>query len=220
MEPTGDLKKAVYQELCDSYRAIDDFRMKLLGLLPMATAAAFLILLNPLSGVRKDEQSGLTIGAIPLGQVLTPIGIFGFVVTLGLFLYEIHGIRKCHHLIARGQDIEQRLLAIPGQFLDRPRAVAGVINEPISAGIIYSAVLAAWAYVALIFLLAPSSALAAGGAGCVFLAGFSGTVLYDRWLRHLEPKPASLPWLRDAEQMEIADQSPGQIPEVGFQVVK
>ena len=31
--------RTVYRELCSSYRAIDDFRTKLLGFLPLATGA-------------------------------------------------------------------------------------------------------------------------------------------------------------------------------------
>lgn len=34
----NDNLKAAYQELCSSYHAIDDFRAKLLGFLPLATA--------------------------------------------------------------------------------------------------------------------------------------------------------------------------------------
>ena len=37
-----------------------------------------------------------------------------------------------------------------GQFDRRPEGVAGFINEPFAAGIIYPAVLAAWTYIALL----------------------------------------------------------------------
>ncbi len=33
--------KAPYQQLCDSYRAINDFRTKLLGFLPLATGGGY-----------------------------------------------------------------------------------------------------------------------------------------------------------------------------------
>jgi hypothetical protein len=36
--------KTVYQQLCESYRAIDDFRAKLLGFLPLATGTGIFLL--------------------------------------------------------------------------------------------------------------------------------------------------------------------------------
>jgi hypothetical protein len=38
--------RAVYQQLCESYRAIDDFRTKLLGFLPLATATGMFFLIT------------------------------------------------------------------------------------------------------------------------------------------------------------------------------
>jgi hypothetical protein len=47
---SDDHLKAAYQELCHSYRAIDDFRAKLLGFLPLATGTGiFLHRLEPLA---------------------------------------------------------------------------------------------------------------------------------------------------------------------------
>ena len=77
----------VYAQICTSYHAIDDFRAKLLALLPFATGAGIFLLLN------KDAVTADT------KVFLGPIGIFGFVITLGLFVYEIYGIRKCGALI-------------------------------------------------------------------------------------------------------------------------
>src|SRR4030095_4083434 len=98
----------VYDQLCISYRAIDDFRAKLLGLLPLATGTGiFLLAKNPGPEVK---------------EALTPIAAFGFLVTLGLFSYEIYGIRKCGALIEAGQQLEG-FLAIGGlgQFAQRPQ---------------------------------------------------------------------------------------------------
>ena len=133
--------KAVYQQLCDSYRAIDDFRAKLLGFLPFATGTGIALLLGPLSNQTQRYSS--------------PIGAFGFAITFGLFCYELYGIKKCTCLIETGRQIEGQLLEgqlrIHGQFLGRPNGVVGFINEPFAAGIIYPAVLAAWTFVAFAF---------------------------------------------------------------------
>lgn len=78
---TPDQVKAVYQEICMSYRAIDDFRARLLGLLPVVSGVGVGVLL----GKDPGEPEPLWL----------PIGLFGTVVTLGLFAYELYGIRKC-----------------------------------------------------------------------------------------------------------------------------
>ena len=131
-----DNLKDVYQQLCDSYRAIDDIRMRLLGLLPIATGAGILILSD--GGTRA-----------PATGVSAVVGLFGIVVTLGLFLYELHGIKKCAALIDAGKLIERRL-QVNGQFLRRPQQVAGLIDEPFAASIIYPASLAGWTFFALL----------------------------------------------------------------------
>ena len=135
---SDDNLREVYRQLCDSYRAIDDFRTRLLGFLPLATGTGLLVLVDVLLDANRRAL------ARPL---LGPIGVFGFAITLGLFFYELYGIKKCDHLIQAGRQLETQL-GVEGQFCHRPRAVAGFLNEPVAAGIIYPAVLAAWLYVA------------------------------------------------------------------------
>jgi hypothetical protein len=183
---TGQNKKdwtVVYQQLCSSYHAIDDFRAKLLGFLPLASGAGIFLLLND---VFTDPDKSVIVT-----EFLLPIGIFGFVVTLGLFSYEIYGIRKCGALIEAGKQLEHLLGVKHAQFKKRPREVAGLINEPFAAGIIYPAVLAAWTFVALWGLLDGICALpnrvallfAMLFAILVFVTGFVFTLIYDLWLR-------------------------------------
>ena len=69
-----------YDQLCRSYRAIDDFRMKLLGLLPLDTSGIFLL---------ADKSRTDTPQASWLG-----IGMFGFISTFGLLSYELHAIKN------------------------------------------------------------------------------------------------------------------------------
>ena len=66
--------RAIYQELCISYRSIDDFRAKLLVFLPLASAGGIFLLLGPFG---KNNA-----------QYLLPVGLFGLPITLGLFSYE------------------------------------------------------------------------------------------------------------------------------------
>jgi len=140
-----DSQEAAYGRVCDSYQAIDDFRMKLLGLLPVATGTGVFLLLNdnvPVLGPNpaQGQSESLTL-------VLTAIGAFGAIFTLGLFSYELFGIKKCHYLIRAGQRLEV-LLDIQGQFRNRPRNLMGFINEPFASALIYPASLAAWVFLA------------------------------------------------------------------------
>jgi hypothetical protein len=152
--------RAVYEQLCANYRAIDDFRMKLLGLLPFATGAGVLLLLKEAKGIGDIVEPW---------QFLLAAGTLGFLATLGLFSYELHGIKKCGWLISTGKDIEEQRLAIPGPFSTRPQQVGGLIDEPFAASIVYPASLAGWTFLA---LAAASSVAALVIAIAVFLILF------------------------------------------------
>jgi hypothetical protein len=126
--------RTAYDQLCQSYRAIDDFRAKLLGFLPLVTGGGLVLVTG-----RANEAAQ---------EFLLPVGLFGLVVTLGLFAFELFGIEKCAALIDVGEQLEASLKLPAGQFARRPRELLGHINEPFAASIIYPAVMAAWAYLA------------------------------------------------------------------------
>jgi hypothetical protein len=125
---------SVYEQTCQSYRSIDDFRAKLLGFLPIASAGGLFLVVQ----ARPENDN----------QVLIATGLFGIIITLGLLTYEIYGIKRCHLLIESGRRLELDLEVKNGQFQQRPREVAGYINEPFATSLIYPAVLAGWAFVA------------------------------------------------------------------------
>lgn len=125
-----------YEECCRSYHRIDDFRAKLLGLLPLVSGGGIF-----LSLLEVNNES--------LREHLFPIGVFGFVVTIGLLFYELRGVQRCIRLAKLGKQIEEKH-GVTGQFSGWPHSVFRFINEPIAAGLIYSMVLAAWIYVGLI----------------------------------------------------------------------
>jgi len=177
----------VYDQLCQSYRAIDDFRAKLLGFLPLASAGGAFLLLNEVL-VNPDKSRF----AKPF---LKPLGFFGFVITLGLFFYEVYGIRKCHALIEAGKYLECSLGITHGQFRRRPRGVLYVINEPFATGVIYPAVLAGWMFLALVFPQPQSDQPPAIGAALnaaiwIFVVGFLITSIYNLALPHLKKEAA------------------------------
>ena len=165
------LTETAYNQLCESYREIDDFRSKLLGLLPAATGAAILLTSKESSNLLKWSPQ---------------IGIFGCLITCGLFMYEIYGIRKCAELIRAGKKLE---IAgeVHGQFCSRPQAVWGWINEPLAAAIIYPVVLASWWVLAFLSVLSRPMIRAPEvgvwvGASLLMVGGFLGVRAYDVWL--------------------------------------
>ena len=169
----------VYEQLCQSYRAIDDFRAKLLGFLPLASAGGAFLLLNEPQKIKLAKP------------FLEPLGLFGFIVTLGLFFYEIYGIRKCHALINAGKKLECYLGITDGQFITRPRNVLYIINEPFAAGVIYPAVLAGWMFLALLFPQPqsdqpPAIEAALTAAIWVFGVGFLFTLIYNLLLPYID----------------------------------
>ncbi len=133
---TDEELKAFYQEVCTSHQGIADFRAKLLGFLPLASGTGIFLFLNLTSSTGTK-------------QYLLPIGVFGFVVTLGLAFYEIRGIQECNSLRRCGYNIED-LLGIYGQFRLHPPRVYHFIGNTLAASVIYPAVLAAWTSIALV----------------------------------------------------------------------
>jgi hypothetical protein len=122
----------IYAEVGANYRAIDEQRLRLLGLLPLATGTGIFLLLRP----------GPTSGVALVGA-----GVFGVLATFSLFFYELHGVEKCAHFIHRGAQIEESL-GIRGSFTMRPHKMF-VVSELLPSEVIYPASLAGWVYVAL-----------------------------------------------------------------------
>jgi hypothetical protein len=173
-EPQEDRQelRVAYDQLCTSYRAIDDFRAKMLGFLPLVTGGGVVLLTGGLDEVRED--------------FFAPVGLFGIAVTVGLLAYELFGIKKCAALIAGGKAMEADLHQPEGQFSRRPDTVFKVVNEPFAAAAIYPAVLAAWVYLALLFV---NRLLGTITSVVVAAAGFAGILWYDESLRRQAKSP-------------------------------
>jgi hypothetical protein len=124
---------AVYAQVGENYRAVDDLRLRLLALLPLATGAGILVLLG-------SHNVTAVIGV--------PVGVFGMIATVSLYFYELHGIVKCDHYIYRGQQLEDDL-DVPGAFTDRPHQMFGVVSELLPAALIYPASFAGWLFLAI-----------------------------------------------------------------------
>jgi hypothetical protein len=162
----------LYQRICESYHAVDDFRMKLLGLLPVATGAGVFLLLSGKAELINDN----------VASAMGAIGVFGFLFTLGLFCYELFGIKKCHYIIVAGRKLEADL-DIQGQFRSRPPDVAGFVAEPFASSVIYPASMAAWLFLALFFAFSNNRWIAVLAASAVCIQGCAATILGARRIR-------------------------------------
>jgi len=148
-----DALLAVYSEICKSYHAIDDFRMKLLGLLPFTSLAGILLL---------SKDTVLSSAGATENELLGFAAIFASAFTLTLFVYEVRGILRCDGLIKRGKQIEDNL-CVQGQFwqcdaeakaarerrLTLSERAVRLFNTTIAACLVYSFVFSAWIFVAL-----------------------------------------------------------------------
>jgi len=139
---------AAYGEVCRSYHAVDEFRTKLLGVLPIASLGGMLLL----------GKEGLLGADYTMQRFAGFASFFAAAFTLALFLFEIRGILRCHHLIMRGADLEAAL-KVKGQFfvcsLQHEKAmdsrVEKIFNAKVAASAVYSLVFASWMFLGLKF---------------------------------------------------------------------
>jgi hypothetical protein len=133
-EATEDTLRSEYEEICKSHQAITDFRGRLLGLLPLASGAGILLIL--------DRQ-----GATPATALLVAVGLFGAAVTLGLYFYERRGMVECLVLRKRGENLE-RALHVSADIGRFQKNTPGFVGPQGAGPIVYFAVIAAWTFVA------------------------------------------------------------------------
>jgi hypothetical protein len=138
--PDAEAVRAVYAEICGAHAGITDFRAKLLALLPLASGTGlFLLLAN--DPVPQDKI-----------RYLLPLGFFGGLVTLGLYLYELRGIQVCKMLRERGKRLEESALlarsGLDGAFSARPHARGFFVGAEGASHLVYSVVIGSWGYLA------------------------------------------------------------------------
>ena len=106
LTPRQKILLAEYQEVCKSHSGITDFRAKLLALLPIASGTGVGLLVFQSKSEASGSGPGLLIG----------LGVFGAIVTIGLFLYELRQIDVCKQLRNHATWIERQLGIEAGQF--------------------------------------------------------------------------------------------------------
>lgn len=138
MSENTDAIKTIYEQVCSAHNEISEFRAKLLALLPIASGTGIFLLLS------EKITAEATIH-------LVAVGMFGALITLGLFLYELRGIHRCHTLRECGKTLERDLMKdnCTGMFtVERASVLKGFVGVTWAALIIYPTVIGAWSYVA------------------------------------------------------------------------
>jgi hypothetical protein len=130
------LLRTQYEEVCRSYHAIDDFRAKLLALLPIGGGAV---------GV------GLILGKNVPPEYLIALGAFGFMVTVGLGIYELHQQGRCRFLKDLAKELECGMgLEDAGLFTREAQLEAKrfrFIGQGAAGWTVYSAAISGWIFI-------------------------------------------------------------------------
>jgi len=121
-----------YEEICTSIRTTDEISFKLLGLVPLLSGAAIMTV------SKNDVNQGL----------LWLVSLFGTVVTLGLFRWELRNIQNCKWLASRAAEMEKDEFGVTsGQFSGRdeaPRLFGFRLGKTEAEKIIYIATILSW----------------------------------------------------------------------------
>jgi hypothetical protein len=140
--------RQLYDQVCANIRATDENSFKLLSLVPLVSGGGITLLLS----------TNTSFTRLPL---VVFVGLFGAVVTFGLFRWELRNIQTCSRLIRVGASLERKGFELPstGQFSGReyepaPLLYAGRFRVPAflrheigkreAERIIYSAAIVAW----------------------------------------------------------------------------
>jgi len=131
-EADSETLRSEYEEICKSHQAITDFRGKLLGLLPLAAGAGIFLLLDKSAKIE--------------APLLAAAGVFGALVTIGLYFYEHRGMKECILLRERGGKLECRL-RLTEDYSRFQGNTAGFVGPQGAGPIVYFAVVGGWLFV-------------------------------------------------------------------------
>jgi hypothetical protein len=182
MEPEAELLKLDYEQTLATYQQFAEIRFKLLAFVPALSAAAIALLTS----------------AHVSGWTTSTLGATGFIVALGIVLYDQRNSQFYNGAISRAQHLEIQLrlrrfeddthFGLFGSRDDHPRRrLLGLpVRHGLGLGLVYSAVLGAWMFATLLPLAPNHAWIAALGAtlvAAVFLAQFE---LNDNKLKRLQ----------------------------------
>lgn len=128
-----------YRNVTAQFRSLTEIRFKLLGFLPLGTAASFLW--------AKDE----------VRSTVLPFALFGLAVTVALAVYDARNDQLYDELVSRAGELERQLGLKDGSFAQRPTSWLKFMGRSIEHGwpvaLIYAASAGLWLAAALSSLL-------------------------------------------------------------------
>jgi hypothetical protein len=122
----------VYDAIRSGIRDTDDISFKLLGLVPLVSGVGLLTV------VLGDAEPNLS--------MIVVLSLFGAIVTLGFFFWEIRNVQTCLWLIDYAKVLEQKMLAsagLPTGIAERPKAPRGV-GKRTAEKIVYATTVLTW----------------------------------------------------------------------------
>ena len=140
------LLMGLYTEICNSWRKLTDVRFKLLGLVPVVSG---FFLIRALS--EGDLSPDIRVG----------IAVFGLIVTLALWAYEVRNSQLYDDLISRGRRIEAELGVNTGHFRGRLESSSRYLLGPLrvriqhdtAINLIYGTSVGAWLLALIVILV-------------------------------------------------------------------
>ena len=189
-DPTADYNKMVYQQICTDLQNIADFRLKLLGFLPLTTAGSFLVTILTSSTITNSIVNNVG-QKTDVENLVLPFGGLGAIITIALFLYEEENLSLAGDLLKRGKELEDDM-GVKGQFEHKQ---SHLFTSKNGSTVMYSAVFAGWICLALWFTL-PSRGLVLLLTLVVLVVALLVSTLYN-FLR--KPLPVKQPTVRLSE---------------------
>ena len=137
MSDSGISLDRLYQEACAGIRATDDISFKLLGLVPLLSGAAMLVLFL---------KESIPPARAPM---IYGLAMFAALVTLGLFRWELRNIQTCKWLRARASMLEATA-SIQGSSLPVQPTAPLSIGKAEAEKWVYSTTIFSWLAVPLV----------------------------------------------------------------------
>jgi hypothetical protein len=139
-EESSTEARALYTELGNHLRALIDVRFKLLAIVPTVSGIA----LGSLITQTPDHPTAAN------RAVLATAALVGFLVVVGIRIYDVRNSELHDDLISRGRKVEETLGIERGVYTLRRKSVFPVQHDA-ALGLVYGVVLLAWLATAVVY---------------------------------------------------------------------
>jgi hypothetical protein len=130
-----EIRLALYENVCTTWRALIEVRFKLLALVPFVSVLGVQVVLS-----RGTEQAQLSAAA------RTMLAVIGLAAIVGLLVYDLRNSELHDDLISRGRRLEDELGIDTGQFRGRLLPGNRALKHDHATGLIYGASVSGWLF--------------------------------------------------------------------------